>query len=135
VISSLGGDKEGNVLNINADTVASVIAQDLKAAKLITLTNVPGLLKDPKDRTTLISRLTLQEARRALSQGFIEGGMVPKVRSLLEAVEGGVEAAHILSGLDESALLLELFTDRGVGTLIERGPDAPPPAALAGGEP
>jgi acetylglutamate kinase len=125
VISSLGSDTEGNVLNINADTVASVIAQDLRAAKLISLTAVPGLLRDPKDPTSLVSRLTLNEARRALASGSVEGGMVPKLRSLIDAVEGGVDGGHILSGLDESAMLLELFTDRGVGTLIERGTEPP----------
>jgi acetylglutamate kinase len=121
VISSLGSDTEGNVLNINADTVASVIAQDLHAAKLISLTAVPGLLRDAKDPTSLISRLTVNEARRVLASGSVEGGMVPKLRSLVEAVEGGVEGGHILSGFDESAMLLELFTDRGVGTFVERG--------------
>jgi acetylglutamate kinase len=126
VVSSLGGDDEGNILNINADTVASVLARALGAAKLISLTNVPGLLRDPKDPSTLISRLTLSEAKAAMATGIISGGMAPKVESLIEAVEGGVEAGHILSGLDESAILLELFTDRGAGTLVE--PDAPPPA-------
>lgn len=127
VISSLGSDDEGNILNINADTVASVIAKAIGAAKLISLTNVPGLMRDPKDRTTLISRLTVSEARAAMATGIVSGGMAPKVESLIEAVEGGVEAGHILSGLEESALLLELFTDRGAGTLIE--PDVPRPPA------
>ncbi len=121
VISSLASDAEGKILNINADTVASVIAQDLRAAKLISLTAVPGLMQDPKDPTSIVSRLTVNEARRALASGSVEGGMVPKLRSLIDAVEGGVEGGHILSGFDESAMLLELFTDRGVGTLIERG--------------
>lgn len=123
VISSLGSDDDGNILNINADTVASVIAVAMHAAKLITLTNVPGLMRDSKDRSTLISRLTVSEARAAVASGSISGGMLPKVQSLIDAVEGGVEAGHILSGLEESAILLELFTDSGSGTLIE--PDAP----------
>jgi acetylglutamate kinase len=126
VISSLGSDKDGNILNINADTVASVIAQDLRAAKLITLTAVRGLLRDPRDPASVISRLTVAQARAALESGSVEGGMVPKLHSLIDALEGGVEGGHILSGLDESAILLELFTDRGAGTLVE--PDAPPPA-------
>ncbi len=130
VISSLGSDDEGNILNINADTVAAVIARAVGAAKLISLTNVRGLLRDPKDPSSLISRLTVSEARAALASGSVSGGMAPKVESLIQAVEGGVEAGHILSGLDESALLLELFTDRGAGTLIE--PDAPPPPAAGG---
>jgi acetylglutamate kinase len=133
VISSLGSDREGTILNINADTVASVIAQDLRASKLIALTNVPGLLRDPKDKTSLVSRLTVQEARRMMTTGAIEGGMLPKVESLVQAVEGGVEGGHILSGFDESALLLELFTDRGVGTLIERGEPVAVPEAPGNG--
>ena len=99
------------------------------AAKLISLTNVPGLMRDPKDRSTLIERLTLRQAREAMASGIVSGGMAPKVQSLIEAVEGGVEAGHILSGLDESALLLELFTDRGAGTLIEPDPPATPARA------
>jgi acetylglutamate kinase len=122
VIASLGADDEGNVLNINADTVAAVIAQDLQAAKLISLTTVPGLLGDPQDPSSLVSRLTVSQAKRALASGTIEGGMRPKIQSLIDAVEGGVERGHILSGLDESALLLELFTTQGVGTLIEPDP-------------
>jgi acetylglutamate kinase len=118
VLSSLGSDDEGNVLNINADTVASVLAQDLKAAKLVTLTAVPGILRDPTDPSTLVSRLTVSEARAALASGSIRGGMVPKVESLVAAVEHGVERGHVLSGFQASALLLELFTTEGVGTLI-----------------
>lgn len=118
VVSSLGSDAEGNVLNINADTVASVIAKDLAASKLLSLTAVRGLLRDAKDPNSLVSRLTVREARAALDAGWIAGGMVPKVKTLLEAVEGGVEAGHILSGVDPNSLLLELFTTEGVGTLI-----------------
>jgi acetylglutamate kinase len=132
VISSLGSDDKGNILNINADTVASVIAQDLKASKLISLTNVPGLLRDPPDRASLISKLTTAEARELLGSGSVDGGMAPKLESLIEAVEGGVEGGHILSGIEESALLLELFTDRGVGTLIERSPTDVRPIAGPG---
>jgi len=124
VISSLGSDDEGNILNINADTVASVIARSVGAAKLISLTNVAGLLRDPKDPSTLISKLTLTEAKVALEAGIVSGGMAPKLASLIDAVENGVEAGHILSGLDSSAILLELFTDQGAGTLVE--PDEPP---------
>ncbi len=123
VISSLASDNEGNILNINADTVASVIARSVGAAKLISLTNVAGLMRDPKDPSTLISKLTLSEAKAALASGIISGGMGPKLESLIDAVEGGVEAGHILSGLDKSAILVELFTDQGAGTLVE--PDMP----------
>jgi acetylglutamate kinase len=112
--------------------VASVLACDLRAAKLISLTTVPGLLRDPNDPSTLVSKLTLAEARAALASGQIRGGMVPKVQSLVDAVASGVENGHILSGIEENALLLELFTNQGVGTLIERGEDeGAPPGAVA----
>ena len=124
VLSSLAGDDDGNTLNVNADTVASVLAQDLQASKLITLTSVPGLLGDKDDPASLITSLTMQDARRLLEAGTIHGGMVPKIQTLIQALENGVDEAVVLSGLEESALLLELFTDRGVGTLIRREEDA-----------
>jgi acetylglutamate kinase len=119
VISSLAGDDEGSPLNVNADTVASVLARGLGASKLITLTGVPGLLRDASDPESLISRLSIGEARALMDTGAVAGGMVPKLTTMIEALEGGVGAAVILSGVQESALLLELFTVRGVGTLIE----------------
>lgn len=119
VVSSLAGDAQGNTLNVNADTVASVLARDLAASKLITLTSVPGLLRNKEDPTSLIRRLSISEARELMQTGAVMGGMVPKMTTLIEALEGGVGAAVLLSGIEESALLLELFTDRGVGTLIE----------------
>jgi acetylglutamate kinase len=119
VVSSLAGDADGNVFNVNADTVASVLAQGLGASKLITLTSVPGLLRDAGDGDSLISRLSIAEAEALMETGAVAGGMVPKVTTLLDALRGGVGQAVILSGVEESALLLELFTVRGVGTLIE----------------
>jgi acetylglutamate kinase len=124
VISSLAGDDEGNALNVNADTVASIIAQDLEASKLISLTGVRGLLRDPKDPESLISRATVDEVRALIADGTIAGGMVPKVTTMVDALEGGVAEVVILSGLAESSLLLELFTDQGVGTLIAPNGDA-----------
>ncbi|MFV1958447.1 MAG: acetylglutamate kinase [Planctomycetota bacterium] len=121
VVASLASDAEGNLLNVNADTVAAAVARGLSAAKLISMTAVPGVLEDRDDPSSVISRLTVAQAREALASGRIAGGMVPKVRTIIQAVEGGVEAGHILSGLDENALLLELFTNSGVGTLIEAG--------------
>lgn len=121
VISSLGSDDEGNILNINADTVASVIAQDLQAHRLISLTSVPGVLRDADDPDSLIAELTTAGARATIKAGGIRGGMIPKVTTLVEAVEGGVGGAVILSGTTKSAVLLELFTDSGVGTLIRPG--------------
>lgn len=122
VLSSLGSDAEGNILNINADTVSSVIAQELQANKLISLTGVPGLLVDKDDPSTLVPLLTAPQARRVL--GHLRGGMRPKVQTLVEAVEGGVPRAHILSGREEGALLLELFTRDGAGTVIVPSDDA-----------
>jgi len=131
VVSSLAGDEEGAPLNVNADTVASVLAQGLGASKLITLTGVPGLLRDANDPGSLISHLTIREARDLMASGAVAGGMVPKLTTMIEALEGGVGAAVILSGVEESALLLELFTVRGVGTLIEADGDS----ARTGGVP
>jgi acetylglutamate kinase len=118
VISSLAGDDEGNTLNVNADTVASVLARGMQAKKLITLTGVPGLLEDPADPESVIERLTVPEAEALMGSDAVAGGMRPKLTTMIEAVRGGVESAVILSGVEESALLLELFTVRGVGTLI-----------------
>ncbi len=128
VLSSLAGDEDGSPLNVNADTVASVLARGLGASKLITLTGVPGLLRDKDDPSSLISKVTAAEVRELIASGVIVGGMVPKLTTMIEALEGGVGEAVILSGLEESSLLLELFTDRGVGTLIA----ADDPAAAEG---
>ena len=122
VLASLGSDADGNILNINADTVATELAIDLHANRLISLTGVPGLLRDPTDPASLISHIAPDEADALIASGVISGGMVPKVTTLLRAVRAGVAGAVILSGNAEDALLLELFTDRGVGTLIETGP-------------
>lgn len=124
VISSLAGDDQGNALNVNADTVASIIARDLNASKLIMLTGVRGLLRDAQDPESLISRATVGEARALIADGSVAGGMVPKLTTMIEALEDGVGQVVILSGVEESALLLELFTDGGVGTLITQDPSA-----------
>ena len=118
VLASLGADDEGEILNINADTVASVIAQDLRASKLISLTAVPGVLKDKDDPSTMIPLLTTAQARALLDGGSVSGGMRPKIKAVVEAVEGGVRRGHILSGLAHGSILLELFTREGSGTLI-----------------
>jgi acetylglutamate kinase len=118
VLASLGADADGNILNINADTVASVIAQDLGASKLISLTSVPGVLRDKDDPSSLIPMLTTAQAREVLAGGQVSGGMKPKIAAVVDAVEKGVRRGHILSGLDHGAILLELFTREGCGTLI-----------------
>ena len=118
VIASLASDEQGNILNINADTVASALAKDLQASKLVILTGVPGLLRDRDDPSSLVSRITTEEAKSAIRDGSVSGGMLPKLKALVDAVEGGVGRGHILSGTQPGAILLELFTSAGCGTLI-----------------
>jgi acetylglutamate kinase len=132
VVSSLASDAEGNVLNINADTVAASLACSLRAAKLLLLSNIPGLLADPDDPESLVPALTVREARAAQEDGTVRGGMKPKIAALISAVEGGVERGHILSGSEPGSLLLELFTKSGCGTLIARQAEAARDRTLAG---
>jgi acetylglutamate kinase len=120
VISPIAADKEGNVFNLNADIVAGHIAGAIKAKKLIMLTDVPGLLRDPSDPSSLISRIGYAELERMLKEGKIEGGMIPKVESVLIALRDGVERAHIIDGSKEHSILIELFTKEGIGTMVER---------------
>lgn len=120
VISSIGTGPAGESYNINADTVAGDIAVALEAEKLIALSDVPGVLRDVNDPASLISEMTLAEVRAAQEQGLISGGMIPKLESCLRAVEGGVPYAHLIDGRIPHALLMELFTDAGVGTMIRR---------------
>jgi len=118
VLASLGADSKGSIFNINADTVAARVAMDLGASKLILLTNAPGLLADPSDPGSLVSHIAAARAEEMLETGAIRGGMVPKITTLVEAVRGGVERAHILDGTAEHSLLLELFTKDGTGTMV-----------------
>ncbi|HKK13980.1 MAG TPA: acetylglutamate kinase [Gammaproteobacteria bacterium] len=115
IIAPIGAGEDGHAYNINADLVAGRLAEVLGAEKLILLTNTPGLL----DRQgTLLSGLTAAEVDGLIADGTIHGGMLPKIRCALSAVQSGVRAAHIIDGRVEHAVLLELFTDQGVGTLI-----------------
>ena len=123
VLSSLGSDGEGNILNINADTVSAAVAMDLGAGKLIILTGVPGVLADKDDADSLVPLLTVDQVAEALATGAIAGGMRPKLAALSKAVSGGVGRGHILSGLQHGSLLMELFTQAGAGTLIARADD------------
>ena len=116
VVSPLALDKNGNDLNINADTMAGELAVALKAYKLISLTDVDGVMN--KERTELYHRLTLKNIDALMADGTISGGMIPKIEASVNAVRHGVEGAHILNGNAEHNLLLELFTDFGVGTMI-----------------
>ena len=118
VISSLGADDDGKIYNINADTVAAEIAVGLKAEKLILLSDVNGIYLDANDETTKISRVTSAEAGDLIARGRATGGMIPKLQSLISLLDRGVHAAHIISGTTRNALLSEVFTDEGTGTMI-----------------
>jgi len=120
VIAPIGVDSDGNSLNINADTVAAELAIALHAKKLILVTDVPGVLKDPNDEKSLISSMTPEEVHTLVQSGVIKKGMIPKLEACLKAIHGGVERAHIL-GVIPHVLLLEILTDKGVGTMITRG--------------
>jgi acetylglutamate kinase len=118
VISSLGADDQGNVYNINADTIAAEIAVHLQAEKLITLTNVDGIYLDVKNPDTKISRLTLTEAEQLVQSSHIAAGMFPKLMAIISLLKRGVKSAHIINGARRNALLQEIFTDEGTGTMI-----------------
>jgi acetylglutamate kinase len=118
VISTIGSDESGQAYNINADTVAGAVAEALGAAKVVYLTDVAGLLADVDDPSSLITSITTAELRRMFDDGAVAGGMIPKLQACVDAVEGGVGAAHILDGRVPHAVLLELFTDEGVGTMV-----------------
>jgi len=119
VVSPVSADLEGNVYNLNADNVAGEIAGALKAKKLIMLTDVPGILRDVNDRSSVISRIKLSELEKLLEKGVLKGGMLPKVDAIAKALKGGVEKVHVIDGSRKHAILLELFTKEGVGTLVE----------------
>jgi acetylglutamate kinase len=118
VVSSVAADETGQAYNINADTVAGEIAAALGAEKLILLTDTAGILRDYKDRTTLIPRLDISEARKLIDEGVVSGGMIPKVNCCVRSLAQGVHAAHILDGRMPHSLLLEIFTDSGIGSMI-----------------
>ncbi len=118
VISSLGADAEGMVFNINADTIAAEIAVQLQAEKLILLSDVDGIYLNPNDPKTKVSRLTAGEADALLKDGVASGGMIPKLQSIIELLGRGVRSTHVISGTARNALLSEVFTDKGTGTMI-----------------
>ncbi len=120
VISPIAVDENGNDLNVNADTVAGDIASALKAKKLILLTDVPGVLRDPNNPNSRISRIELNEIETLIKDNIISGGMIPKIKSSASAIKAGVEKVHIIDGSRPHSLLLELFTDEGIGTMIFR---------------
>jgi acetylglutamate kinase len=118
VIATIGSDETGQAFNINADTVAGVIAEALDAEKLIYLTDIEGLRSDVADASTLIRQTTADHLDELIEDGIIAGGMIPKVASCQQAVRNGVQRAHILDGRIAHVLLLELFTDDGIGTMV-----------------
>ena len=118
IICPVGMDAEYNSYNINADDAACAIAKAVKAEKLAFLTDIEGVYKDPKDKDTLISELRVSEARELIGDGFIGGGMLPKLNNCIDAIENGVSRVHILAGRIAHCLLLEIFTNRGIGTAI-----------------
>ncbi len=118
IISPLGRGRDGQIYNINADIAAAKIAQALKAHKIIYLSDVNGVRRDPRDENSLISTLTPVQIQQLKQEGVIASGMIPKVDSALEALAGGVAKVHFLDGRQAHSLLLELYTDAGIGTEI-----------------
>lgn len=123
IITPLGADGSKLIYNINADSAAAGLAERLKARKLVFLSDVPGLLSDPKDRNSIMSTLHLSEVESLIERGIIGGGMLPKISGALKALKAGVRKTHIIDAALPHSLLLELFTDKGVGTEIVN--DAP----------
>ena len=118
IVCPIGMDDEYNTYNINADDAACAIARAVEAEKLAFLTDIEGVYKDPKDPDTLISELTAKEARELINDGFIGGGMLPKLNNCIDAIDNGVSRVHILDGRIAHCLLLEIFTNKGIGTAI-----------------
>ena len=120
VISSVGADQKGQNYNINADNVASSIAASIKASKLILMTDTPGILKNSKRADSLISKMSISEAKKLIKNKNISGGMIPKTVASISALNAGVNAVHIIDGNLKYSVLLEVFTDTGIGTMIVR---------------
>ena len=118
IICPIGLDDEYNTYNINADDAACAIAKAVKAEKLAFLTDIEGVYKDPDDPDTLISELKISEGKKLMEAGYIGGGMLPKIQNCLDAIEAGVSRVHILDGRIPHCLLLEIFTNKGIGTAI-----------------
>ncbi len=118
VVSTIGCDSDGNVYNINADTAAAKIAGELGAASLISMTDICGILKDKDDPATLIPKITISYAPELIEQGIISGGMIPKVECCINAVKWGVQRVFIIDGRIPHAILIEMLTDEGIGTMF-----------------
>ena len=124
VVSTIGADTNGQAYNINADTVAGALAGALGAEKVIYLTDVTGLLTNPCDPSSIVPRATVTEIAELIANGTVYGGMIPKVRACVNAVNSGAASAHLLDGRVPHVLLLELFTDAGIGTMVTNGHDS-----------
>jgi acetylglutamate kinase len=122
IVTPLASDMDGLVYNVNADMAACVVAAQMKVNKLVFLSDVPGVLRDPNDETSLISTIRRGEVETLIRDGVLTGGMVPKVRSAVAAIDAGVAQVHMIDGRVRHSLLLEIFTDRGVGTQIVAEP-------------
>ena len=118
VVSTLGCDSEGHVYNINADTAAARIAVEMKAESLISMTDICGILLDKNDPSTLLTNINSEKAHELMAQGVIQGGMIPKVECCLDAIKLGVNRVFILDGTKPHAILMEMLTDEGVGTMF-----------------
>ncbi len=119
-IPSMCQNEAGQKLNVNADTAASTLAVELNAHKLVLISDVPGVLRDPSDPSSIISSLTRAEARELIANGTISGGMIPKVEGCLETIDRGVQKVHIVDGHVRHSLLLEVYTSQGIGTVISQ---------------
>ena len=118
VISPVGIAEDGTSLNLNADTAAGEVASAVDAEKLIILTDVPGVLRDPDDPSSLIQKIRISEVPGLIEDGVITGGMIPKIETCVKAIENGVKSCHIIDGRKKHSLLLEIFTTNGIGTMI-----------------
>ena len=120
VVATIGSDLEGQAYNINADTAAGAVAEAVGAEKLVYMTDVPGVLRDLADPDSLITTATASDLEKLVADGTLTGGMIPKITSCTRALHGGVRHAHILDGRVPHALLLEMFTRDGIGTMVTR---------------
>lgn len=121
VVATVGGDSDGNVYNINADTAAAAIASELNAENLILMTDIRGLLEDKDDDSTLISYVNISDVPRLVSKGIISGGMIPKIESCVESIRKGVKKTFIVDGRIPHSILIEMMTDEGIGTMFSMG--------------
>lgn len=123
VVSTVGCDKDGNVYNINADTVAAKIAGELQAESLISMTDIEGILRDKDDPSSLISRIFIEDAPKLTEEGIISGGMIPKVQCCVDAINWGVRKVFVIDGRVKHSIIIEILTDEGIGTMFVKGED------------